>query len=276
MRHVYLVQAHADEAQLAALLHRLTPAGTPDRSFLHIDAGSPLWRKTRGRFVSSCGAATALPQPVRVRWGHSSQLAATRRLLRAALADPFDVAHLLSGADWPLVQRERLLAETSDGRCHIEAQKDVQAERMGARQLDSRWLRADPTKPLDRYAARTLRTLSALLPERRATPWGPWHKGSQWWSLPRDACAAVLVELDRAFTSGVLRGSVCSDEHFIQTVVAQRFGGRLADPMRFIRWEPAMSSPKVLTRDDWPDALASGAWFARKVSRAVDPFFLDC
>lgn len=275
MRHLFLIQAHEDEAQLAALSKRLAPSGGTDRAVIHIDARSTLWRETGGRFVAGCGEAEAVPNPVVVRWGHASQLAATRLLLRAALARDFDTAHLVSGADWPLVGREQLSTGTRGGLCHIEAVAGIQEQRMRLRRLDSRWLRPDPNRAAGWYAARTLRHLSALLPPRGEGPWGPWHKGAQWWSLPREVCVVVLAELDRAFASGVLRGSVCSDEHVIQTIVARHFPRRLAAPMRFIRWDPAISSPKVLTRADWPEALASGAWFARKLSRRVDPFFLD-
>jgi hypothetical protein len=159
--------------------------------------------------------------------------------------------------------------------CFIEAAPGPQAERMERIRLDARCLRPDPGKPWQWYPARALRRLSALIPPRGQHPWGPWHKGSQWWSLPHDVCAAVLPELNRAVAQDVLGGTLCADEHLIQTIVAHRFGSRIAATnRRFIRWAPGEASPAVLTASDWPAAMASSRWFARKLSRTADPFFL--
>jgi len=272
MRHAYLILAHEDAVQLEALVRRLAPPGGPDRAIVHIDAKSALWHETRGRFLGGIGTATVIPNPVKVRWGHASQIAATRLLLAEALREDFAVAHLLSGADWPLAPRETILAEAVDA-CHIEAAEGVQSERMERVRLDSRMLRPDPAKPWQWYPARALRRLSTFVPARKAGPWGAWHKGSQWWSLPRDVCGAVLTEIDRAFASGLLAGTLCADEHLIQTIVAARFPARIAPNRRFVRWSSG-ASPDVLTGADWDAAKASGAWFARKLSRTRDPFFL--
>ncbi|MBC2666043.1 glycosyl transferase [Novosphingobium flavum] len=272
-RFAWLVLAHADAAQLRALVDRLAPPGGPDFAVVHLDAKSPLWRETRGAFLTPRPELAVIPRPVAVRWGHNSQVAATRLLLAEALRRPFTMAHLVSGADWPLAAPEAMIPAPAQD-CCIEAAPALQAERMERLRLDARCLRPDPAKPWLYYPARALRALSRLLPPRRVRPWGEWHKGSQWWSLPRDVCAAILPELDRAFAQGRLAGTVCADEHLIQTIVAQRFAQRIAPGnRRFIRWD-GQSSPQVLTAADWPEAEASGAWLARKVSREHDPFFL--
>lgn len=273
MRFAYLIQAHQDPVHLQALVDRLCPAGGTDRAYVHIDAASALWRAGGTGALPKRAEVTVIANPVRVRWGHASQVAATRLLLRAALAQGFDHAHLLSGQDWPIATRSRIVAEVGNA-CQIEARPGEQADRMERIRLDSRWLRPDPTRPLQWYPVRALRKLSALLPVRHRHPWGPWHKGSQWWSLPADACHAALAGIERAQSSGLLVGTQCADEHLIQTIIARDFGPRLAGNRRFIRWGEA-ASPAILRAADWPDAVASGAWFARKLDRTVDPFFLD-
>ncbi len=270
MRHAFLILAHEDAVQLEALVQRLAPPGGPDRAIVHLDAKSALWRETRGRFLD--GLATVITRPVTVRWGHASQIAATRLLLGEALRNEFDVAHLVSGADWPVAGRERISAEAGD-LCHIEAVPGQQSERMERVRLDSRMLRPDPAKWWEWYPAQMLRRISARIPARGAGRWGPWHKGSQWWSLPRDACEVVHAETGQALGSGVLTGTLCSDEHLIQTIVMHRFSDRIAPNRRFIRWRGG-ASPDVLTASDRDAVEASGAWFARKVSRARDPFFV--
>lgn len=272
MRQAFLILAHDNPHQLAALVGRLAPAEGPDRAIVHIDRKSPLWRETGGRFLAGNRQVEVIARPVAVRWGHASQVDATRLLLRRALAGDFDLAHLISGADWPLCTPRAMAADWA-GHCHIEAVAGIQRERMERIRLDARRLRPDPSKPVQWYPAQLLRRLSALVPPRRAGPWGQWHKGSQWWSLPREACAVALAGVDRAFRAGLLAGTRCADEHLIQTIVATAFPDRIAPPRRFIRWGEG-ASPGILTAADWPAAMASGAWFARKLSTRVDPFFL--
>lgn len=272
MRFAYLVLAHENAGQLAALIARLCPPGSPDRVFLHIDRKSALTNELQA-LAATTPALRLVTPAVSVHWGHISQVQATRSLLRAALAEGFDLAHLLSGTDWPVTPRERIAAEAAD-RCWIEATPGEQAERMAVFRLDSLWLRPDGSRPFDWYRARLLKALSHRLPRRTSQPWGPWHKGSQWWSLPSAVCATVLAELDRGFAMGRFRATVCADEHAIQTIVAHHFPDRISGNRRFIQWDALSASPRLLTAADWPAAQASGAWFARKVSTRHDPFFL--
>jgi hypothetical protein len=230
-RQVFLVQAHDNEQQLKALLARLLPADSPDWAFVHIDRKSALWRSARLEDSLARPRTTIIDNPVSVRWGHASQLTATRLLIRAAMRMQFQLAHLISGSDWPVVSPDKIAADHI-GKCHIEAMPNVQSERMERIRLDARLLRVGDNEALKWYWSRGLRMLSRALPPRRTRLWGAWHKGSQWWSLPHDACRLVLCELDRAFARGQLIGSVCSDEHVIQTIVAAHFPERLAPALR--------------------------------------------
>jgi len=273
----WLVLAHAGPDQLRHLLARLLPPDSPDFAVVHLDAKSPLWRKTRGRFLADLPNVTVVERPAVVRWAHPSQLAATRLLLDEALRRPFTHAHLVSGADWPLVSRSAMVADLAEAiprDCLIEAEPETQAWRMERISLNVRWLRPDPANPLAVRWEWLLRRLSQRLPPRRARPWGPWHKGSQWWSLPRDACERVAAELARGFARGTFRFTQCADEHAVQTIVAHYFPERLGPPRRHIEWT-ADWSPRILGSADWARAPASGAWLTRKLSLEADPFFLE-
>jgi hypothetical protein len=273
MRFAYLILAHENMAQLQALTRRLCPPGSPHRAYLHIDRKSPLAGEAH-KLSEANPALRVIAPSTAVHWGHVSQVEATRRLLRAALSDGFNLAHLISGADWPVASLGQIAAQAGD-RCWIEAVPDVAAGRMDRFRLDSQWLRPDATRPFDWYRSRVLKEISHRLPRRTSLPWGPWHKGSQWWSLPHDVCTKVLAELDKGFASGRLRATVCPDEHAVQTIVAHHFADRIAGHRRFIIWSGASASPRLLGSTDWPAAIASQAWFARKLSASHDPFFLD-
>ena len=272
----WLVLAHEGPDQLRALLERIAPAGGPDFAVVHLDRKSALWRETQGAFLVDLPNVTVIADPTAVHWAHASQVEAIRLVLREALRRPFRHAHLISGVDWPLVGRSTILSALAraEGRdCLIEADPGVQSWRMERISLHARWLRPDPGNAFAVRREWLLRRLSARLPARTAQPWGPWHKGSTWWSLPREVCERVHAELSGPAASRALRFTQCADEHAIQTIVARHFPERIADPRRYISWTGDWS-PRVLTSADWPAAQASGAWLARKVSAAIDPFFL--
>lgn len=278
----YLILAHHDEAQLDALLARLLPPGTPDIAIIHADRRSSLWRDLRAAPPGDPERVRLIADPVAVRWGHWSQVAAILRLIEAALDAGCDYAHLISGADWPIANRDDIVAGLSGAivpSCQIEAFPGLQEDRMQTFRLDACWLQLDPVRDRLAYAATwQLRRASRWLDRcrrPRSRPWGSWCKGSTWWSLPTEALQLLARELPPLITSGRLNGTLCADEHAIQTIVAARYPERLAPNRRFIVWPEDQSSPRLLGAADRPQMLASGAWFARKVSLDHDPFFLD-
>jgi hypothetical protein len=282
MRMAYLILAHENEAQLDRLLERLLPTGSPDVAIIHADRRSRLWQSLQRR-TGLPGNVRLVPDPVAVRWGHWSQVAAIARLVREAHATGCDYAHLLSGADWPALDRETLVAQLAGSDlCHVEARKGHHEERMQTRRLDSRWLRLDPRHDRLAYAAtwelrrisRWLDNACIRLGKERARPWGTWHYGSQWWTLPGDAVALLARELPKLLASGRLRGTLCSDEHVVPTLIAHAFPDRLADNRRFVRFPQGSSSPRLLDASDRPAIEAARPWFVRKVSQTHDPFFL--
>jgi hypothetical protein len=281
MRMAYLILAHEDEAQLDALIEVLVPPGSPDVAIVHADRRSTLWRALRRRLPG--GRLRLVPDPVAVRWGHQGQVVAIEKLVAQAVRARCDYAHLISGADWPLVPRERIVAEIErgNGRCHIEARPGHLEERMQTFRFDTRWLRLDPARDRRAYAvAWELRRLARWcdaarlrLGRERSRPWGRWHYGSQWWSLPADALNVLARELPRLLRSRRLAGTVCADEHVVQTIIARAFPDRLAENRRFIDFPPGTSSPHLLDETHRAPLLASDAWFMRKVSRAHSSFF---
>jgi hypothetical protein len=284
MRMAYLIMAHADRAALQALLHALLPPGTPDMAVVHIDAASALWREVRGGGLSDDPRVMLLPNPVKVIWGHRSQVTVQRLLIEAALAHGVDYAHILSGVCWPVASRAAMLADIAaapPGTCFAEKVGGEQAARMQDYRLDTRWLRLDPARDKLAYAAtwelRRLARWGGVLREQlglpRSQPLGPWHKGSGWWSLPAAALASTARDLALLEDSGRLKGTVCADEHAVPTSLALRHGDKLQANRRFIVFPPGASSPRVLTAADLLAIRASGAWFMRKVDSQVDPFF---
>ena len=106
----------------------------------------------------------------------------------------------------------------------------------------------------------------------RPQPLGPWVKGSQWWSLPRDAAEHARDALHSLKQSGRLRFTQCSDEHVIPTALYNSsFRSSISGNRRFMVWPEGQWSPAVLTRQS--PVPIEGSWFARKFDARVDDFF---
>lgn len=282
MRMAYLILAHNNRAQLEMLAARLISADAQDIVIIHADARSPLWAELRENPLDCGPRVQLIPNPAPVRWGHYSQVSAANLLIQSALNLGCDVAHMISGADWPLVNRDIIAAGVKSGTCHIEARSDHMPERMQTYRLDTRWLQPMDRGPLGNQAVWELRRVSnyldkarAMLGRNRRQPYGPWRYGSSWWSLPADALQCLAQELPTLISSGRLGGTLCSDEHAIQTIIARRFPNRIASNQRFIQFPDGASNPRLLQASDLPAIQESGAWFGRKFAMEHDAFFLD-
>jgi hypothetical protein len=284
MRFAYLIAAHDKGDQLFALINHLLAPATQDYIVLHLDRKSALWREEHQRFASHpSGRLHLVPDPVDVHWGHQSQLAATLKMLSVANAKGFDMAHHISGSDWPVTSRPQVEAEIAANpkAAHIEIIGPVQQERMQS------WWFDRTTLPVPaRFAYRTSRFQSQFSRaftrfanqigiERSQSDGEPWLKGWSWWSLPHDIACTIEHQIGGLLQSGRLRFTQCCDEHVIPTLVARAFPERVAPYRRYIKWPADSYHPLILTAADASAIAASGAWFARKFDADVDGFFLS-
>ncbi|MBO9723445.1 MAG: glycosyl transferase [Novosphingobium sp.] len=282
MRMAYLLLAHDAPKQLERLIETLLAGAPEDFAVIHADRRSALWQGLQHRLPGPAGRVHLVRDPVAVRWGHWSQVSATEKLVREAVRLGCDHAHLLSGADWPTLSRDRMTAQLEQGLCHVEVRSGHMAERMQTYRFDTRWLRLDPARDRIAYAATwELRRLARWLDRargrfggERSQPFGPWAYGSQWWSLPADALEMLARELPLLLSSGRLKGTLCCDEHVVPTLIARFFPDRIAGNRRFVQFPGGASSPRLLDAHDLPEIAGSGDWFMRKVSPKHDPFFL--
>ncbi|WP_322965734.1 beta-1,6-N-acetylglucosaminyltransferase [Sphingomonas fuzhouensis] len=287
MRLVYAILAHDAFDQLERLIHRLLANAPEDRVCLHIDAKvTPPTDFLAGLSDAIRARVTIVSPAIAVYWAHWSQTVAVARLLDAALAEPFDLVHVISGRDWPLCSRTQMVAAIAaapPGACFMDIRDDDLAWRMNDWCFIDRHLRprADPT-PLSWRIAVARSRISGWGNRQmqrwrgpRPEPLGPWATGWTWWSLPMDAAAVVRDATSGLMASGRLRYTQASDEHIAPTaLLAAGFGDRIVPSRRMVRFAPGEWSPKTLTRADL-EARPSDAWFGRKFDQSVDPAFLD-
>ncbi len=280
MRMAYLILAHRDPEQLAALIARLLRDDPEDRVVLHYDRGSPLSDDELRSFAARFGPAVSLVPRVRCLWGHHSQIEAEWRLKKAATELAIDYAHLISGQDWPVATKPDMAAAIEPGAAYVSYEQPDLTERMDDYHFHDRMLGPNPHTSSRRYhldmSLRRAARLYTGLRGARTCPWGPsWKKGSAWWSLSQEALRFAVPRIGAELERGRFRQTLCGDEHVVPTLMAYSpFADRLRDNRRFIRWKPGTSNPELLRAGDEPAIRASDAWFARKVDRNVDSFFL--
>lgn len=281
MRFAYLILAHRDPLQLQALVRKLLGEGPSDHVLIHYDSRSPLSDAELGALFGEFGKSVAIVPRIACRWGHHSQVRATLLLQEAAGSLDYDYAHLISGQDWPAMPRARLVEEIRAGDCYLSIEDSEQAVRMTDYHFDDRMLGPQSHRTAFHYrmslALRRAARLWTRLRGPRPCPLGPsWQRGSQWWSLPKAAVDRVSQASRALLAGGWLRHTHCADEHVVHTILYHsEFRDRLESNRRFAKWPKDGSSPEVLTGSDRPAIEASGCWFARKVDRNVDPFFLE-
>lgn len=288
MNFAYAILAHGTPDQLCRLIDRLADGPEGDRIVLHLDRKSALWRDQRARFASHpSGKLVLVPDPVKVYWAHYSQVAAQCSVITAALRQDCDYIHLLSGADWPIAPRAKMIADiAADGTrrpAFIDLYGEFQQERLQHWWFDDRKFHLADHPRLSENVERAQTRLSWAFSrwwdkaglQRSRIADQPWIKGSGWFSLPRDIAARVCEEVEQMLRGGRLRFTQCADEHVFQTLLVRRYGDRVVADHRYIDWRAGGYHPKVLTRADREAIVASGAWFARKFDRATDDFFLE-
>ncbi len=280
MRMAYLILAHRDPEQLAALIARLLRDDPEDRVILHYDRGSPMSDEDLQAFANHFGGAVSLVPRIRCLWGHHSQIEAEWRLKKAATELPVGYAHLISGQDWPVINKAEMVTAIEPGANYLTFEQPDRPERMDDYHFHDRMLGPNPHPTSWRYrldmSLRRTAQLYTRLRGPRSCPWGPsWKKGSAWWTLSQDALRYAVPRIGAEIENGRFRHTLCGDEHVIHSVLAYSpFAGRLRENRRFIRWKPGTSNPELLRATDEPAIRTSDAWFARKVDGAVDPFFL--
>ncbi|MBL0407661.1 hypothetical protein JKG68_27490 [Microvirga aerilata] len=294
MKIAYLVLAHARPKQLLRLIDRLDG---PDISFhIHIDlsAGDTIFREAVCTLAKRTNVFFVERQ--KCNWGSMSLVEAELRCLKNAFdyIPRFDVAVLLSGADYPIKSRSAIQAffERYSGQSimhHWSLPSEKWANETGGLERYQFWnvkigRSFLPILGPRRFSNTVIdycwNAVATRFPIRRRFPIGltP-YGGSMWWALTRDCAKYVLDFIDEnpnctRFFSHVK----IPDEMYLQSIImSSRYGDRvLNQPLHFLSWQTfGAPSPRVLTQIDMPDLSSSPCMFARKFDIEIDGKVLD-
>lgn len=276
MEPVFLLLMHADPEQAQRLLRLLVKVGT---CYVHVDAKSDL-----DDFLIDDERIVFLRDRVDVRWGAISQVHATLRLMRTALAatDASAVSHfvLLSGSCYPLQSMDafRAFSRAHVGTNFIKTIPLATTAKLHQR-VQHLWFYEDlPVNGRKFTAARLARGVlqaAGKLARRRGPVSGPWCFGSQWWALNHAAVAYLVSHPDEAAMTRFLRFSKAPDEIYFHTLLAHSplrhstqatTGGGVWDAHNLHLIDPSLS--RWFGADDYDEIAQSGRWFVRKVGGA--------
>lgn len=282
MRLAYLIAAHDKPDQLEHLIRRLLSPATSDFVVLHLDAKSQLYREKSNYFAELMpGRVFVVPKPVSVHWGSPAQVIAAKLMLELALVHGFSFAHHISGVDWPVTTRSKMVEtiRTKSADVFADIPSSEQPERMDAywfpdrfiAQSQSEFFRYHGQRVFDRTSSKLNTLLQQLAP--RSHPYGSWRKGSSWWSVSTRAAATLVQEIELMAKKGRMLFTACSDEHVTPSILAHFFADSMAEYHRYIIWDGG-NHPRTLKAADLPAIHHSDAWFARKFDMNVDDSFL--
>lgn len=277
-RNAYLILAHECSMVLETLLSVLDDERND--IYLHVDGKVPnVFHRLEGRKLNRA-TLYLLPRPIKVYWGHTSQVEAELLLMEMALAHgSYVYYHLLSDSDLPVKSQDeihRFFSENA-GKEFIGFWNDEGHRRDALRKIryyylfnrwkkrsSSRWIHV-LTTPLRNLILGAQKVVGVNRQHDRKTEI---KKGFNWFSITEECCRFVLSQ--REYIRNEFRYTLCPDEFFLQTVVWNSpFREHLYDAddaqlgsMRAIDWQ--RGSPYIWHAEDVDYLLHSPYLFARK------------
>jgi Core-2/I-Branching enzyme len=257
VRIAYLVLTHAMPDHLGRLIGALRDDGT--RFFVHVDRKVPI----EPFLAHAAEDVEFLDRRVPVYWGEWQMVAATLRLMRAAMdrADP-DYLVLLSGSCYP-IRSPRHISRLLDGgddlfinsvpmpneRLHKPISRLERFRFRSDRSRLANLVRVAPTIARGPSRGRRFSRAWFLTRDWRRELALPPYAGSSWWALPRDAAAYALdFDAREPTIARFFENTRNPDEAYFQTILSNStFAARIRRNLTYADWTRAGSHPGLIT-----------------------------
>lgn len=288
-KHAYLIMAHNNFPLLLELIEMLDHQR--NAIYLHIDKKVP--QDTFLQFQNSyeerrqkrnLHSPLFFTDRISVHWGGYSQIACELLLMEAAAsADRYAYYHLLSGSDLPIKPMEEILAFFDrlppDSGTEFLAFDSLQVPAHVRERISLYHILRESSHPLAEPLDALFTRLQRLFRVDRLKGCSlTVQKGANWFSITRNLVCYVLERKD--WISRTFSHSVCADELFLQTVVANSpFKEKIYAPygdenslanLRYIDWEQGTgNSPYVFQQEDRAMLLGLPHLFARKFEENI-------
>lgn len=279
MRLAYLILCHKDPDQINRLVKALTAEGND--IYIHVDARSNITDQ-----IVRQPSLFVIDERIETRWGTVSIVHSMLALINAAVSSKirYDYVHLISGQDYPVCTQGsiQLFLKANFGKEFMSyyafPNKQLSYEG-GTGRVCYRWL--DWLTEKRSLSFRILRNIYlhtfGRMFRRSMADLPPLYGGSNWFTITGEFARYIPVYLEK--NPSYLKRfnhTGCADEIFFQTLMMDSpFAKNLVnDNLRYLKWGGG-SSPETLTVLDYDNAVASGAFFARKVDQTLSADLLD-
>lgn len=273
MQQVFLIQAHTD---VEFLIRLITKLDSPNHYFaIHID------KKSEEMFQSLNSLKLRnnilIINDFKINWGGANQFFTTLRLMELSIEKwpNIEYFHLISGQDFPTKTNE-------DIDCFFKKNRDKNFMSVTTNpHLNYRYDIFYPRDILNikncsipvRYMINAFIFIQQKLVDvgvrfRQRIPLNIF-KGSNWWSLNRDAVDYILgfISNNPSFKSR-FRYTNCCDEIFFHTILYNSClkDTIVGDDLRYIDWtDNGRGFPNVLDETDYENIIHSDKFFCRKI-----------
>jgi hypothetical protein len=278
-RHAYLVMAHTQFGTLERLLAELDDPRND--IYLHVDARATNFDPLPMKQAVQSSRLTLIDR-MEVNWGSFSEIACELALLRAAVREPHNYYHLISGMDLPLRPQHEIheffAAHEGTEFVHLSPVEEVPATLFRVSTWHPLQERLGRGGRVVRTIAKALTRAQVMLRVNRLRRQKDIQIGfgSQWFSITHTLACDLLAQ--EGWIRNVFSSSQCGSELFVQTVVHRLpdFDRVAGTAMRKVDWERGDGAhPYIWRMADLPELQACDAMFARKFDARVDADVID-
>lgn len=218
-----------------------------------------------------------------VNWGGYSQVECTLRLINKAIPSHYDYYHYLSGADFPIKPKEKIIQYFEDhkGIQFVHFERPIVQEKYVDR-LRYHSIFQDSGNSFLQSIDKVIRQLERTIQLDRVKSRNiSFQYGTQWFSITHDFAEWIIKRASEI--EEIFKYTRCGDELFIQTMLINSpYANQVPDYaydddrrscLRFIDWK--RGKPYVFRLDDLNELLDSPFLFARKFDLNIDSAIVD-
>jgi hypothetical protein len=277
MKIAYIILAHSNINHIKRLVGSLNDEHST--FVIHFDKNSSKKEFSRLKTYFLDYQNIHFTKRIKCYWGDFSLVRATLECIKHLFDRDvdFDYCILLSGADYPLVNKEEIkkFFMENNGKQYIQYfnPSDVWGSDDRTDYFHFNKHCYSKKKSLINYIITKFQLiLKKINLKRNSRPFKQFYGGGQWWCLSKD-CLLYILDFTNKHKKSVsfFKRVHIPDELFFQTIlVNSHYNNQIVNNnLRYIDWS-AIPAPKILGVDDFQSIINSKKLFARKFNNNVD------
>ncbi|WBA10881.1 beta-1,6-N-acetylglucosaminyltransferase [Salinivibrio kushneri] len=279
MKLLFLIVCHKKTASLFYNLNKLSKFKN-STVLVHIDKKSNFDE----RDLVKADNIIYVKNRIDVRWGSISQVVTTVDSISNHIDIDFDYVSLISGEDLVIKTEKQFIdfLRRHDGKEFIGIEKKgdgyFDPKDRYLYKYNSSFYESRPTnlQKIIKIISSVLHKAGILI-NKQALPYESFYKGSNWFTLSKDAVVFILEEIREKDLLRYFGNSLCIDEVIFQTILMNSSFKKniyLIDDyatdnemsLRYVNWVDGPEYPKILDKKDLIRSFEDNVFFVRKIS----------